>query len=195
MSKAPWGCTPGWDVPRDYFAPDPPDENEENFKETLEERMDMHEALLADGEKLRQLTGEDHGPFILPPETVFVRATIENGLVKVGGVYFAPDEVGGFVSTNPTNPPSEKCIQTSDVPANEDEAQRGLNDTFPGDPYPVAGVLTAIRQRSVQAIHAGISRRDWHATETAANELRDRMDNLIRRLAVSAGHRTTEGGA
>lgn len=45
------------------------------------------------------------------------------------------------------------------VSANEDEAGRGLNDTFPGDPYPVAGVLQAIRQRSVQAIHAGISRR------------------------------------
>lgn len=68
------------------------------------------------------------------------------------------------------------------VPANEDEAQRGLNDTFPGDPYPVAGVLADIRQRSVQAIHAGISRRDWWATEAAANELRDRIDDLIRRI-------------
>lgn len=123
---------------------------------------------------------------MFPPETVLIRATIENGLVKVGsGYYFAPDEVGGIVSTNLTNQSSsEKCAQTSDVPANEDEAQRGLNDTFPGDPYPVAGVLTAIRQRSVQAIHAGISRRDWHATETAANELRDRMDDLIRRAAL-----------
>lgn len=68
------------------------------------------------------------------------------------------------------------------VPANEHEAQRGLNDTFPGDPYPVAGVLLAIRQRSVQALHAGISRKDWWATETAANELRDQIDDLIRRL-------------
>lgn len=67
------------------------------------------------------------------------------------------------------------------VPANEHEAQNGLNDTFLGDPYPVAGVLRAIRHRSVQALHAGISRRDWHATETAANELRDKMDDLIRR--------------
>lgn len=69
-----------------------------------------------------------------------------------------------------------------DVPATEHEAQRGLNDTFPGDPYPVAGVLQGIRQRSVQALHAGISRRDWWATETAANELRDQIDDLIRRL-------------
>lgn len=69
------------------------------------------------------------------------------------------------------------------VPANEDDAQRALNDTFPGDPYPVEGVLRAIRQRSVQAIHAGISRRDWWATETAANELRDQIDDLIRRLS------------
>lgn len=72
--------------------------------------------------------------------------------------------------------------QTHTVPANEGEAQRGLNDTFPGDPYPAASVLNDIRQRSVQAIHAGISRRDWWATETAANELRDRIDDLIRRM-------------
>lgn len=72
------------------------------------------------------------------------------------------------------------------VPANEDEAGRGLNDTFPGDPYPVAGVLQGIRQRSVQAMHAGISRRDWWATEVAANELRDLIDDLIRRLGTSS---------
>jgi hypothetical protein len=70
------------------------------------------------------------------------------------------------------------------VPANEDEAQRGLNDTFPGDPYPAVSVLQAIRQRSVQALHAGISRRDWWATETAANELRDQVDDLIRRMSA-----------
>lgn len=68
------------------------------------------------------------------------------------------------------------------VPASETEAQRGLNDTFPGDPYPVVAVLQAMRHRSVQAIGAGLSRRDWHATETAYNELRDRMDDLILRL-------------
>lgn len=68
------------------------------------------------------------------------------------------------------------------IRANEHEAQRGLNDTWPGDPYPAVAVLQAIRQRSVQAIGAGLSRRDWHATETAYNELRDRMDDLIRRL-------------
>lgn len=28
--------------------------------------MDMQEALEADGEKLRQLTGQDHGPFFIP---------------------------------------------------------------------------------------------------------------------------------
>jgi hypothetical protein len=71
------------------------------------------------------------------------------------------------------------------VPANEDEAQRGLNDIFPGDPYPVLSILADIRQRSVQAVHAGISRRDWWATEIAANELRDRIDELIIRLRRS----------
>lgn len=79
------------------------------------------------------------------------------------------------------------------VPARDaDEAQRGLNDIFPGDPYPVRDVLTAMRQRSLMAIGAGVSRRDWHATEVAYNELRDRMDDLIRRLPTpsSDGGRT-----
>jgi hypothetical protein len=76
----------------------------------------------------------------------------------------------------------ERCPMMT-VPANEHEAQRGLNDIFPGDPYPVGGVLQVMRQGAVQAIHAGISRRDWHATEVAANELRDKMDDLIRRTS------------
>jgi len=69
------------------------------------------------------------------------------------------------------------------VPARDgDEARRGLNDIFPGDPYPVASILRGIRQRSVQAIGAGLSRRDWHATEGAYNELRDTLDDLLQRL-------------
>lgn len=67
-----------------------------------------------------------------------------------------------------------------------EEAQRGLNDIFPGDSYPARDVLAGIRGRSIQAIGAGISRRDWHATETAYNELRDRVDDLIRRLTEKA---------
>ena len=46
--------------------------------------------------------------------------------------------------------------------------------------------LKEVRQRSVQAIGAGISRRDWHATEAAYNELRDRLDDLIRRMDKGA---------
>ncbi len=68
------------------------------------------------------------------------------------------------------------------VPADEGEAQRALNDVFTGDPYPVAAVLKSVRQRSMQAIGAGLSRRDWHATETAYNAARDQIDELIRRL-------------
>ncbi len=59
MSNVPWNPVPGWDVPRDFYAPDEPSANEESFDEMIEERMNM-------------------------------------------------------------------------VPANEDEAQRGLNDTFKG---------------------------------------------------------------
>ena len=72
------------------------------------------------------------------------------------------------------------------ISANEDEAQRGLNDVFPGDDYPAVSVLVNIRQRSVMAIGAGLSRRDWHATETAYNELRDAIDVLIRRMTTRA---------
>ena len=69
------------------------------------------------------------------------------------------------------------------VPARDvTEARRGENDIFPGDPYPVEGILTDIRHRHVQALMAGLSRRDWWATETAANQLRDAMDDLIRRM-------------
>lgn len=81
----------------------------------------------------------------------------------------------------------EKRIQISDtVPARDgDEAQRGLNDVFPGDPWPVASVLAGIRRGSVQAIGAGISRHDWFATEVAYNDLRDKLDDLIRRMESS----------
>lgn len=44
--------------------------------------------------------------------------------------------------------------------------------------------VQAIRQRSVQAIGAGLSRRNWHATETAYNELRDKLDELLRQAAT-----------
>lgn len=60
-------------------------------------RREMMKALEADGEKLRQLTGEDHGPFAVPPETLLIRAevveTSQGKLIKVGGMFFAPDEL------------------------------------------------------------------------------------------------------
>jgi hypothetical protein len=79
---------------------------------------------------------------------------------------------------------TDKITQVSDSVRARDgiEAQRGLNDIFPGDPYPAVAVLKTIRQQAVQAVGAGISRRDWHATETAYNELRDQTDDLIGRL-------------
>ena len=36
-----------------------------------------------------------------------------------------------------------------------------------------------IRRVDVQAIHAAISRRDWHAVEVASNRLRDKMDRAV----------------
>ena len=78
---------------------------------------------------------------MFPAETVLIRATIENGLIKVGGVYFAPDEVGGIVSTNLTNEPaSEKCMQTSDIPAPEPSPHK---DNLRHDRDRVVAVLKA----------------------------------------------------
>lgn len=36
---------------------------------------------------------------------------------------------------------------------------------------------------NIQALHAGISRRDWSAVETAANALRDELEQVRRALA------------
>jgi hypothetical protein len=54
-----------------------------------EPKMSMEEALEADGEKLRQLTGEDHGPFELPADRP--RAAQE-GEVEWGVETYAPEE-------------------------------------------------------------------------------------------------------
>lgn len=48
---------------------------------------------------------------------------------------------------------------------------------------PVEDILRTIRLRSVQAIGAGLSRRDWSATESAYNELRDSLDRLIQQMS------------
>ena len=94
-----------------------------------------------------------------------------------------------FVTALRTTPPSdqpEKAETSSKrgptVPAQNGEAQNGLNDVALSDPYPVAAILKGIRRRSIQALHAGLSRRDWHATETAANEARDAIDRLLIRM-------------
>jgi hypothetical protein len=39
--------------------------------------------------------------------------------------------------------------------------------------------LGDIRRHEVQALFAGLSRRDWWATEKAANEMRDKIDQLL----------------
>ena len=44
--------------------------------------------------------------------------------------------------------------------------------------------LAAMRKREVQLIGAGISMRDWHATEIGYNQLRDRIDGFILCLAA-----------
>lgn len=39
--------------------------------------------------------------------------------------------------------------------------------------------LTDLRKREVQALGAALSRRDWHATEMAYSQLRDKLDRLL----------------
>lgn len=41
MSNTPWSPVPGWDVPRDFYAPDEPTADEESFDAMIEERMSM----------------------------------------------------------------------------------------------------------------------------------------------------------
>jgi hypothetical protein len=53
--------------------------------------------------------------------------------------------------------------------------------------------IEQLRQREVQALHAGISRRDWWATEKAANELRDKIDAAMTRAALSTRPAPVEG--
>lgn len=44
----------------------------------------------------------------------------------------------------------------------------------------LADELEALRRREVQMIGAGLSRRDWHSTEQAYNQLRDKIDGMLR---------------
>lgn len=41
MTKAGMQCTPGWDVPRDFYAPDEPSADEDSFWEMVEERFEI----------------------------------------------------------------------------------------------------------------------------------------------------------
>lgn len=49
-------------------------------------------------------------------------------------------------------------------------------------PNPLAAEVKIARQREVQMLGAALSRRDWHATEAAYNQLRDRLDAALRAL-------------
>jgi hypothetical protein len=46
----------------------------------------------------------------------------------------------------------------------------------------IRDVLGILRQRELQLMGAAISRRDWHAMETAYNQGRDRLDALLIRM-------------
>jgi chromosome segregation ATPase len=54
--------------------------------------------------------------------------------------------------------------------------------------------IEKLREREVQARHAGLSRRDWHDTETAANQLRDRIDDALADRRRDAARAVAVGG-
>jgi len=62
--------------------------------------MTMEEALAADGEKLRQLTGEDHGPFsleeLLVPPSLHAQLDPERDLEAEDSAFFSDDESDGW---------------------------------------------------------------------------------------------------
>lgn len=66
----------------------------------MEVTMTMEDALAADGEKLRQLTGEDHGPFsleeLLVPPSLHAQLDPERDLEAEDSAFFSDDESDGW---------------------------------------------------------------------------------------------------
>jgi hypothetical protein len=54
--------------------------------------------------------------------------------------------------------------------------------------------IEKLRGREVQALHAGLSLRNWHDTETAANQLRDRIDDALADRRRDAARAVAVGG-
>jgi hypothetical protein len=76
--------------------------------------LEMQRALEADGEKLRQLTGEDHGPYFFDDVTVYAPcpACFESGGYR-GSWHTSWDDPGSFYP-NPSDPCPE-CNGTGQV--------------------------------------------------------------------------------
>lgn len=95
--------------------------------------LEMQRALEADGEKLRQLTGEDHGPYFLDDVTVY--APCPACFESCGSVVEHGNDWNSGPYTHQTNIPCGVCNGTGLVPCDEAQAPDERADDFEDDGY------------------------------------------------------------
>ena len=95
--------------------------------------LDMQRALEADGEKLFQLTGEDHGPYFLGDETAF--APCPYCFESSGYVWEHGHDWESGPWSNQTNIPCAECHGTGLVPGEAETAPDDRADDFAEDGY------------------------------------------------------------
>ncbi len=91
---------------------------------------EMERALEADGEKLRQLTGEDHGPWLMEPETFMVPCP--HCFESSGYVWEHGNDWNSGPWSHQTNIPCRECRGTglvpSDAPGEPDDRAPDFDD-------------------------------------------------------------------
>lgn len=94
--------------------------------------LDLRRALEADGEKLRQLTGEDHGPWLEPQSfTAPCPCCFESS----GYVWEHGNDWASGPWSHQTNIPCKECNGTGSVPADEVSYPDERADDFLDDGY------------------------------------------------------------
>jgi hypothetical protein len=95
--------------------------------------LEMQRALEADGEKLRQLTGEDHGPYFIADETAF--APCPCCFESSGYVWEHGNDWESGPWSNQTNIPCSFCNGTGLVPCDEPTTPDDREDDYAEDGY------------------------------------------------------------
>ncbi len=98
--------------------------------------LEMQRALEADGEKLRQLTGEDHGPYFLGDDTCFVPCPC--CFESSGYVWEHGNDWESGPWSNQTNIPCGYCSGTGLVPGDELPSPDDREDDFATEGYEAA---------------------------------------------------------